>query len=372
MNGRVYDPIIARFLSPDNYVQAPDNSQGFNRYSYCLNNPLTYSDPTGEFFIADDILIAMAAAAIFNGLNSGVQAELNGSSFWNGALKGALTGAISGGVGAYFAGFAPMGVFPGAFFGGITGGFAGGFTSGISSSLSGGSFGDGFISGFYNGLFSGAIGGGISGGYRVAEFNKQFGDKYPLNIWSGNKLGDLRNEWSFFNWDRPNVIEVPYNKSLFQDGPYCASYSLSEAAYSYDRDIHPCEYADGNIDPASSGGVRQVGSDGLDGNITFINNSGDWGVTGVSSFPNHSTNFGHYVYDAMASGQRVLFVTQNYDAGDKIGGHEMFIYKAKVWHNGRYSLRMIDTGNKQVPIFRFYNSYEKIYEPKFYRIKPMF
>jgi hypothetical protein len=47
MNGRVYDPITGRFLSPDNVVQAPDNTQSFNRYSYCLNNPLKYTDPTG-------------------------------------------------------------------------------------------------------------------------------------------------------------------------------------------------------------------------------------------------------------------------------------------------------------------------------------
>ena len=47
-NGRVYDPTLGRFLSPDNYVQAPDNSQSFNRYSYCLNNPLKYTDPSGE------------------------------------------------------------------------------------------------------------------------------------------------------------------------------------------------------------------------------------------------------------------------------------------------------------------------------------
>jgi len=50
MNGRLYDPLIARFLSPDNYVQQPFNSQNFNRYSYCLNNPLKYVDPDGELF----------------------------------------------------------------------------------------------------------------------------------------------------------------------------------------------------------------------------------------------------------------------------------------------------------------------------------
>lgn len=50
MNARLYDPLVGRFLSPDPYVQAPDFTQNFNRYSYCLNNPLKYTDPSGEFF----------------------------------------------------------------------------------------------------------------------------------------------------------------------------------------------------------------------------------------------------------------------------------------------------------------------------------
>jgi len=49
MNGRIYDPALARFLSPDPYVQAPDFTQSFNRYSYCSNNPFKYTDPSGEF-----------------------------------------------------------------------------------------------------------------------------------------------------------------------------------------------------------------------------------------------------------------------------------------------------------------------------------
>ena len=47
MNGRLYDPYLQRFLSPDNVVQDPLNAQSYNRYSYCLNNPLMYTDPTG-------------------------------------------------------------------------------------------------------------------------------------------------------------------------------------------------------------------------------------------------------------------------------------------------------------------------------------
>ncbi len=52
MNGRLYDPIIARFLSPDNNVQMPDYTQNLNRYTYALNNPLIYTDPDGEWFLS--------------------------------------------------------------------------------------------------------------------------------------------------------------------------------------------------------------------------------------------------------------------------------------------------------------------------------
>lgn len=48
-NARLYDPVIGRFFSPDPFVQAPDFTQNYNRYSYCLNNPVMYSDPDGEF-----------------------------------------------------------------------------------------------------------------------------------------------------------------------------------------------------------------------------------------------------------------------------------------------------------------------------------
>jgi RHS repeat-associated protein len=49
MNGRLYDPLLARMLSPDNYVQDATSTQAFNRYSYCWNNPLKFTDPSGDF-----------------------------------------------------------------------------------------------------------------------------------------------------------------------------------------------------------------------------------------------------------------------------------------------------------------------------------
>ncbi len=47
MGGRIYDPTVARFLTPDPIIQAPYSSQGLNAYSYVFNNPLNFTDPTG-------------------------------------------------------------------------------------------------------------------------------------------------------------------------------------------------------------------------------------------------------------------------------------------------------------------------------------
>ncbi len=45
---RYYDPLIGRFTQPDTIIPNPSNPQDFNRYSYVLNNPILYSDPTGH------------------------------------------------------------------------------------------------------------------------------------------------------------------------------------------------------------------------------------------------------------------------------------------------------------------------------------
>ena len=66
MNARLYDPAVGRFLSPDPIIQAPDNTQNYNRYSYCLNNPLRYRDENGEFFLG---LIVGFFKGLFTGQN---------------------------------------------------------------------------------------------------------------------------------------------------------------------------------------------------------------------------------------------------------------------------------------------------------------
>jgi hypothetical protein len=68
----MYDPVTRRVISPDNYIQAPDNTQSFNRYSYCWNNPLKYTDPSGD--LVEGLIVATAGFTVgylHHGLTTG-------------------------------------------------------------------------------------------------------------------------------------------------------------------------------------------------------------------------------------------------------------------------------------------------------------
>jgi RHS repeat-associated protein len=80
MNGRLYDPVIARFFSPDPFVQMPEFTQGYNRYSYCLNNPLMFTDPSGEFLQLAAMALVFVGDAISNliyGVDQPFQTAIN-------------------------------------------------------------------------------------------------------------------------------------------------------------------------------------------------------------------------------------------------------------------------------------------------------
>ncbi|MBM0654727.1 sugar-binding protein [Capnocytophaga genosp. AHN8471] len=107
MNGRLYDPALHRFLMPDNYIQDPFNTQNFNRYGYCLNNPLVYVDQDGEFFWIP--VIIGAAVGAYTGGTIANNGEANPIK-WNYSvdtfahiLSGVVIGALSGYVGGAIA-----------------------------------------------------------------------------------------------------------------------------------------------------------------------------------------------------------------------------------------------------------------------------
>ncbi len=170
MNGRVYDPSIGRFQVADPHIQAPLNTQSYNRYSYVLNNPLKYTDPSGYFFkkikkafkkIGKFIkkyartIVAAAIAYYTGGL-------LNPTTFWGHVAQGALGGAAFGASNVILHGGdfqqALQAGLQGAISGAITGGIKGNFGNtwnlkrvavssiggGISARISGGKFRDGF------------------------------------------------------------------------------------------------------------------------------------------------------------------------------------------------------------------------------------
>jgi RHS repeat-associated protein len=106
-NARYYDPDLGRFISPDTIVQDPTNPQDLNRYTYCLNNPLKYTDPSGHIFWIP-ILIAVGIGALSGGafytgevlLSNAIQGQslLNDWSWsefgWSVGISGATAGIL--------------------------------------------------------------------------------------------------------------------------------------------------------------------------------------------------------------------------------------------------------------------------------------
>jgi len=73
MNGRVYDPLIGRFLTADPNIFYPDNTQDYNRYSYVWNNPLSLTDPSGfavEFCGSSDPMYSVGSSYGVSGYGS--------------------------------------------------------------------------------------------------------------------------------------------------------------------------------------------------------------------------------------------------------------------------------------------------------------
>jgi len=176
MNARVYNPVLGRFLSPDPYIQSPENLQSHNRFSYVLNNPLANTDPTGYFKLGKFLkkwlptIVGVAITlytggfgnlalgkAILSGAASGF-----GSAFTGGIINGqslgasfklGLQGAESGALGAFlnngiansglkdFAQNPIQGEIKALLYGG---------SAGTVSTIAGGSFKNGFINGFIN------------------------------------------------------------------------------------------------------------------------------------------------------------------------------------------------------------------------------
>nr|WP_315026475.1 RHS repeat-associated core domain-containing protein [uncultured Chryseobacterium sp.] len=103
MNGRLYDPLLRRFLNADDYIQDPYNTQNYNKYGYVLNNPLMFNDPTGEIMGWDDVLIAIGVA-IFTSFATDyyLNRPVNIGSMFQSVAMSLMSMGISNGIGDIF------------------------------------------------------------------------------------------------------------------------------------------------------------------------------------------------------------------------------------------------------------------------------
>jgi RHS repeat-associated protein len=149
MNGRIYDPEIGKFLSADPTLQFPESTQGYNRYAYAGNNPLSYTDPSGFSFWKK----LMSFVGLIINFIPGFQGW--STAFWRGFVTGFLTSggnlkaALLGGVGG-----ALFGVVGGKTMSFVQRALLHGLIGGSISALGGGKFGSGFLGAFAGGLLS--------------------------------------------------------------------------------------------------------------------------------------------------------------------------------------------------------------------------
>ena len=126
MGARMYDSDIGRFLSADTIIQDPYDTQAYNRYSYVRNNPLKYTDPTGnswwtkfrDKWLKPILAVAVGAAVAFfvpqfvstylgivqgslaSAVATGALAGAAGGAIMTGTLRGTLKGALFGAISA--------------------------------------------------------------------------------------------------------------------------------------------------------------------------------------------------------------------------------------------------------------------------------
>ncbi len=132
MNGRIYDPTIGRFISPDPFVQAPTYSQGLNRYAYVINNPLSLTDPSGYSWWSDNVTSPVSDF----GDKYETQIVSMASGFVLGAIGGFFGGPIGSGIGFGFgSAFAGTLMTGGSEGDALEAGLKGGAIGGVSAAL---------------------------------------------------------------------------------------------------------------------------------------------------------------------------------------------------------------------------------------------
>ena len=187
MNGRIYDPTLGRFLQADPFIQAPKNSQSYNRYSYVLNNPLSYTDPSGYFF--KKLLRSIAKIPILNAAINVVFAIYCQVCLV--AYNAASTYAVTGSLKAAFTSGLVSAIAPGgASLGNIA---TTALIGGLAAKAQGGKFGHGF----WSAGLGAALGGRIKLGNPVANVVAAAVVGGTISKLTGGKFANGAQTWAF-------------------------------------------------------------------------------------------------------------------------------------------------------------------------------
>ena len=232
MNGRVYDPVVGRFIEADPTVQAPSNSQSYNRYTYVMNNPLVLMDLSGYSWLDDRIRAipgskedAKTAVVIGISIYAGwAVSGLIANSAWatctlSGGAYGGFAGAVAGGAasGAVMGAASGQGI-NGIMQGAAMGALSGGITYGIGSMQpEWGDFGTAVAHGVAQGGLSYAQGGQFAVGFAWG-FGGKMGEGYE--IWGSMVVGGVAarlSGGSFANGAMTGAYVYLFNASLHTD-----------------------------------------------------------------------------------------------------------------------------------------------------------
>jgi len=256
MNGRVFDPLLGRFMTADPFIQAPANLQSYNRYTYGWNNPLIGNDPSGYGWLSkllDKVTgavdgffdnpvkgAAMIAVAYYTGqwignalaTSSAAEWSLSSISFSSGATNYTFTGAgyatIGAGTGFTLGAISGgdiqsglRGAAAGAILGGVDGHYGKSWNlervavkaaaGGLAARIQGGRFEDGFLnSGLASGtryLYNNMVGYDVT----AAPGENQPGNDVDRQVYDPNKDGRLA-----LKDQHMNIIGLnkPFNNSI--------------------------------------------------------------------------------------------------------------------------------------------------------------
>jgi RHS repeat-associated protein len=156
MNGRLYDPLIGRFMSADPFIQAPGNLPSYNRYAYVMNNPLNLTDPSGYLSLRSVVKIVVIAVISYY-----TAGAVSGWMTAAGTSSGSAFAVVSGGTALSSTGISLSTL------GGIVSGAAGGFVGGA---LSTGTLRGGVQGAFTGGVFGGIGATGAGNGWGTGEY----------------------------------------------------------------------------------------------------------------------------------------------------------------------------------------------------------